>query len=79
MYLTVCVGSAVKQTSNTQRSSTVTEGKWQGSYRLFIGKQLFPDPEEVLAKLSQALNEAFLCEMERKRERGKKVSVRLVS
>lgn len=60
MYLTVCVGSAVKQTRNTKQSCTVTEGKLQTSYRLFVGKQLFPDPEEVLAKLSQTLNEAFL-------------------
>lgn len=45
---------------HTAKFHSVTEGEKQRSYRLFIGKQLFPDPEEVLAKLSQALNEAFL-------------------
>lgn len=46
------------------------------AYRLFVGQQLFPDPEEVFAELSQPFNEAllqFFCteeERERTRERG---------
>lgn len=30
------------------------------SYRLLVGQQFFPDPEEVFAELSQAFNEALL-------------------
>lgn len=30
------------------------------SYRFLVGQQFFPDPEEVLAELSQAFNEALL-------------------
>lgn len=43
------------------------------AYRLFVGQQLFPDPEEVFAELSQPFNEAllqFFCtEEERENER----------
>lgn len=46
------------------------------AYRLFVGQQLFPDPEEVFAELSQPFNEAllqFFCteeERENERKRG---------
>lgn len=43
------------------------------SYRFFVGQQLFPDPEEVLAELSQAFNEAllqFFTEEEKEKQRG---------
>lgn len=38
------------------------QGKWtnKNTYSFFVGQQLFPDPEEVLAELSQPFNEAFL-------------------
>lgn len=32
----------------------------KSSYRFFVGQQLFPDPEEVFAELSQTFNEALL-------------------
>lgn len=36
------------------------KGEQKSSYRFFVGQQLFPDPEEVFAELSQAFNEALL-------------------
>lgn len=42
--------------------------------RLFVGQQLFPDPEEVFAELSQPFNEAllqFFLHRGREREREK--------
>lgn len=44
----------------------------KSAYRFFVGQQLFPDPEEVFAELSQAFNEAllqFFTEEEREREK----------
>lgn len=44
------------------------------AYRLFVGQQLFPDPEEVFAELSQPFNEAllqFFLHRGREREREK--------
>ena len=42
------------------QTPVLTKKEWTWTYRFFVGKKLFPDPEEVLAKLSQAFNEAFL-------------------
>lgn len=57
------------QCCNTNERHAATQGKRRRSYRLFIGQQLFADPEEVLAKLSQALDEAFLGEGEREEKK----------
>lgn len=57
----------------THNSQYKEEEKKTSSYRFFVGQQLFPDPEEVFAELSQAFNEAllqFFTEEEKEKQRG---------
>lgn len=67
----------MKQMTHTgEKKSNCINGN-KSSYRFFVGQQLFPDPKEVFAKLSQPFNEALLHfsgEETEKRERKKEIS-----